>query len=564
MRQAWVLAVLVAAACGAGTDVTQASEAGAVRRNANGPVDSAQRRVARRRCDEPPPAESPSCPPAASRDPGDPPPPPDPPDRSVARVTGRVVDEAGAGVREAKVVVFLGVGWTQEGEESARVRTDVDGRFDIGVAEPTGVVRCLAWGDGRAVAVGAWLALRDGDTADAGTLVCGAAAPIVGRIVLPDGTKTNGRVSVEWTDAFDAESFALVRRCVELDSVYAHYLCGGPQDFTITCLPPGRYRLRAGDDGEPREVTAPDEAVVLPAPSDRGPEAAALEQPVTKFAADDRPRLEIRGSVTRGGHPLTWEMRGRNISGYSGISGTQVSLVAVRDDDAGSRARTETAGDGSFVLAGLTPGLWRLWASTTEGDAGVPEIGTACVSAHAGEDHVTIEIPAPGSRRFRLVLPDGFSTIDDDDCAIFGPAGEDEVAHAFRDGGGLLATSLRPDATYSLTVRVAHGGTWTARARVASFTSGDETLDVRLERGLRLDGRVLRLDGTPVAGTYVFAATEDGGHADAYAGLDGTFALTGLDPGRWTLEATAPGFAKYEAPADAGTTNLRIVMQSDR
>jgi hypothetical protein len=627
MRRASILAVLVLAACGAETETTRiagAADRPAGPRPAAWSIGTVTSRIARARSDSPP-DDAAEWPPPDSRDPDDPPPPP------VSRVTGRVIDTAGAPVPHATVVAFLG-------GEHVEGRADDDGAFDLGVDEPTGVVRCLASGEGRAVAVGKWVALREGEFADAGTIVCGPVARIEGRIVLPDGTKTCGTVSVDWTDAFDEETWALVRRCGPLDPVVAQYTCPGPQDFAISCLPPGRYRLHANDDGAPRTVTAPAADVELPAPPEPGVTTVDVDvrvtefdgMPVTDFTAEvrprgdgqfvegewverdgarvlratydgtagvavevtasdgrtarrgldpgdkgaveirfprvrpDGPRLAIHGRVTSDGRPLTWSRRSGR--GYSSIVGTRVEVFAFRDGDQEPCARAETAHDGSFVLEDLDEGAYCLWAAPDP----VPpwseswSLATARAAANAGDDDVTIDAPVASSRRFRLVLPDGLGTIADHECSIAGPAGERDAVEAELVNGTIVATGLRVDVPYSLSIRVRCGRTWTATSHVAWFVAGDETLEIRVARGLRIEGAVLRADGTPVVGAEVYASTPDGGHADAYAGLDGAFVLTGLDTGRWTLRGCAPGLADDESVADAGATGVRIVMQSER
>ena len=464
-----------------------------------------------------------------------------------ARVVGRVVDKTGEGIFGARLVAFRGV-------ETELAWTCSDGTFDLLIESPTGVVRCLAWGDGHAIAVGEWLELRAGERIDVGTLVCGAAARISGRIVLPDGTKTSGRVSVEWTDAFDAETFALVRRCAELDRVDADYRCSGPQDFTISSLPPGRYRLRAVDGGEPQIVIAPSSDVVLAAPLPE-PETVEPKPPEAQLLG---PRDCIRGSVTSNGSPLTW-VENRILRGN--YTGTRVEIV-VMNRDGSIAGRAGTAGDGSFLVGGLVPGTYEVWA--TEIHSGDPEYASARVVATTGESDVRIEMPGAQSRSFRLVLPDGFSRIDGHQCWISGPAHEIDVASLDLADGVLLASGMREHVPYSLVIRIRSSAVWTAPFRIDWFTEGDESAEIRLSSGLRIEGTVVRGDGSPVVGAYVYAENPDGSHADAYAGLDGAFVLRGLDPGRWTLEATAPGFAKHESQGDPGATGLRIVMQSER
>lgn len=625
MRRAWVLAVVFAAACGAAAGDVARPSGSAVRPRRQTHATVVDHQPGRVRAAAPPAddGESREWPPPASREPPDPPPP------SASRVVGRVVDARGAPAARANVAAFFG-GYTVRFTEANR-----DGAFELS-GEPTGVVRCLAWSYEKSIAVGEWFALRADEAVDVGTLRCGDAAPIEGWIAAPDGSRTYGAVIIEWTDAFDAETWALVRKCAELDRVDVPYLCSGAGGFHVWCLPPGRYRLRAAADGEPQTVTAPSANVALaaspPRRKDVGFQVRVFEHdgtPVTEFEAEagssrqgahveseffpganllrvtyedrsevhvsvtlpdgrtawrdldteeggdfdvtlarpDATHAEIRGIVTLGGRPLAWKYHSPNrYRSYGGYSGTRVYVVAIRSDDRTEAGSTQMSADGSFVLADIEAGTYDVWA-TVDSRSDAPDLAAAHVQVVTGGPDAEIELPVAQSRSFHLVLPDGFGPIDDDDCSISGPDGEHdavEVRLKSRRDGALVANGLRENVPYSLSVRVGSGTAWTATTVVPAFTSGDDVIDLRLSPGLRIEGTVTRNDGSPVVGAYVYAEDEQEGHSDAYASLDGTFVLTGLDPGRWKVETSAPGFAKCQATADAGTTGVRIVMQSER
>jgi hypothetical protein len=626
MRWVLCLVVVLLAACGAADDERTAGIAtpAAARRASSGGADRAVRRACRAPRPSVEPEHSEATPPE-SRDPAEPPP--------GARVTGRVVDADGAPIEYADVVAFLGV-------IHVGGHADIDGRFDLAIEHPTGVVRCLAWARDRAVAVGPWLALRENDTADAGTLCCGVGARIEGRIVKPDDTNTWGCVSVDWTDAFDDETWALVRRCVEFDVAY-YYPYPGHADrgFSFSGLPPGRYRLHAGDLSGAQTVTAPaadvrlvkppsvcvldvdlrvtepdgtpvtdfdvsverdgnarhaecswierDGGRVLHVTIDGGPSVklsvtatdgrsaqtvirAPLDGPVAIVLPrreSGRPLLSIRGTVTDGGRPLTWSRVGSR-SGYPGIDGTRVTVEAFRVDDGSKCRSTDTNGDGSFTIEDVEEGAYRLWAYS-EGafaHADRPTFATTLVAADAGRGDVLIEMSAARSRNFRLVLPDGFARVDDFEASVAGPDGDFDCTDITRTGDSVAAIGLRENVAYSLSMRVRCGVVWSATTRVETFTAGEEPIELRISRGLRIDGVVLRGDGTPVVGAYVYAENAHDGHADAYCGIDGTFALTGLDAGPFTISVSAPGLSTGDSGVAtyAGVRGLRIVLQPTR
>ena len=87
-------------------------------------------------------------------------------------------------------------------------------------------------------------------------------------------------------------------------------------------------------------------------------------------------------------------------------------------------------------------------------------------------------------------------------------------------------------------------------------------VDLAMEPGLRIEGVVVREDGSPVVGAYVYGEQGEDEYSDAYAGADGRFALTGLVAGTWKLSASAPGLSTDEAgvAAVAGQHEIRVVV----
>lgn len=460
MRWIGTLTLAGLAACGASSDDEAArtpAEATAHRAIVTASRGALPRRVPRSHADAPRAAECGEFGfvPDTSREPSDPPPP-------GTWVRGRVADAADAPIPRARVAVFLGVSSVQDD-------TDEDGNFAIDIAYPTGVARCVAWAEDRAVAVGPWLALREGETIDAGTIRLEPGVRIEGRIAAADGSNAYGTVSVDWTDAYDTETWALVRRCAELDRVDVPYLCGGGGGFSIPCLRRGRYRLTVGDGGGSLLVDAPAADVVLAAAPPRAPES---------------------------------------------------------ESDTASSA-----------------------------DTARPDRGDTPVAS-----------PPTGSRTFRVVLPANFDRADDYDARVVGPdeTVDDPEAELVRDE--LRVSQLRENVAYSLALRVRCGDAWTATTRVAAFVAGDDPVEIRIDPGLRISGCVVRDDGTPVVGAYVHAELGGNDCASAYGGLDGTFTLTGLEPGSWAIETSAPGLVPDQAKvtAAAGERGVRIVLRPDR
>ena len=102
--------------------------------------------------------------------------------------------------------------------------------------------------------------------------------------------------------------------------------------------------------------------------------------------------------------------------------------------------------------------------------------------------------------------------------------------------GRFVSFSPVPPGVYDVTFR-AHG--WRP-ARVSGLrVPRDGPVPVlRVDRGAGVEGRVLSLDGKPLAAVSVIIGPERGAQL-ATTGADGTFALTGLEPGE--QPATAQG-----------------------
>jgi hypothetical protein len=545
------------------------------------------------------------------------------PDPTGTWVTGLVESADGAPLAKAFVIAFLG-------SEHTSGETDESGRFAIRVSSPTGSVLCFAWKVDHALVVGPWTALREGERVNAGTLRCGVAAPIEGRIVGLDGEGVHGHVDFVSSSAYDAETWAILRYCTDLvgEESYERPTGSHAAGFWERSMPRGRYVLRAVGGGAPVTVDAPAQDVAVPdspcepwsftarvrilewdgAPAedcaleavptdeqDRISVSYAREADVTAITvgSDDTSRADvvatsadgrsacrrvsscdtdvvelrlprwreselrsIRGTVTFAGRPVTYAAE---------ALGTRVRVSArpVGGDPAAGRADdTTTNSDGTFEIDGLGPGEYELWASPCEVWGNAPELAAARAAATSGGDDVTIEMPPSLARTFRVVVPDGFGPIDDWDVRLASPDGDDDVPEWEHDEDErFVVTRMRADVAYSMTARVHGGGGWTRPIRVGALTAGRETLALRADHGLLIAGRATRADGTPVVAASVWLERDgDDFSHETYSGLDGEFAIGGLEPGAWTLKASAPGlgFRGDGVRVAAGAEGLRV------
>jgi len=101
-----------------------------------------------------------------------------------------------------------------------------------------------------------------------------------------------------------------------------------------------------------------------------------------------------------------------------------------------------------------------------------------------------------------------------------------------------------------------------------------EGIVIRLLRERRIDGRVIRVDGKPTAGTPIHAlpwrehegryGSGERGAIRAFAGETGRFTLSALAPGRYRVTAGLPGMIDISAIATAGDGDVVIEARRGR
>jgi len=195
-----------------------------------------------------------------------------------------------------------------------------------------------------------------------------------------------------------------------------------------------------------------------------------------------------------------------------------------------------TKADGRFVLDGLPAGV-----VTFKVDA----------PGHYFEDPVSVEL-ATGETVLALELPveSGCSVSG----RVLGPSrepipdarvsAEGHPAHAQSDENGRYRVSGLPPGPVALTV-------W-ARGRIGAretldLDPGEEALDLVLETGVTVSGRVVRADGTPVEGCQVRFESDSWDESDQLrtgermdTRADGSFDLVAVGDGSFRLVAFGP------------------------
>ncbi len=214
-----------------------------------------------------------------------------------------------------------------------------------------------------------------------------------------------------------------------------------------------------------------------------------------------------------------------------------------------------TAADGGFALEGVAPGRQFLRVQkdgfiAAETEIDVPTQGELVVELTAGAEiagTVTFSDGAP------LVRGGVSATRSVDDAQHAGGKRRIWYGIGVTDEAGRYTIRSLPEGAFDLSV-----GPWSSQEKFANVDRpgvavGSRGVDFTVERlatGLRLRGRVVGADGTPVARATVNAHPASGkAFGNATTRGDGTFEIEGLDPVAYTVSTSPPAGTRF---ADVG------------
>lgn len=236
----------------------------------------------------------------------------------------------------------------------------------------------------------------------------------------------------------------------------------------------------------------------------------------------------IAGTVSRGGKAIvraSVQLRGP-------------SLAVVTTDHAGA-----------YTFDGLEPGEYQIYAESRRLGAFSPGPTVTLVEGERREN-VNVELSLAGAIAGIIVDQDGvpvagafvrFSLVDGSD---FGEAttAEDGRFHArAMSGGGEYAYEVRPSARSEISYSPALG-TRFSPVRLADGTSTVSDLRIRIRREqLVLAGRVVDVDGRPVAGARVTITPSMYDGQPLVSDANGAFTATGLPAGTYGVAAAFAG-----------------------
>jgi protocatechuate 3,4-dioxygenase beta subunit len=446
-----------------------------------------------------------------------------PPGRSVqkalfaeplARVSGTVVDDARQPVSGARVQAR---GVSSDGRPMMMSRSRMTARMQPGLSGPDGrfLLRVDNESDfqldaakrGLPAAHSTTLHVAAGERKTGVTITIPRGVALTGRVVDHNGKGIAG-AGIAAAESRGGQGPGGVRRMV------ANMLGRGNDDLVRTAAD-GKFTMRLKEGSYDLAVTAPGYAPRTL----RAQQVAANGQPIEITL---EPGVEITGRLTRGGVPL---------------EGVRVFPVG---GDGG--APTETASDGSFRLADLSPGEMML--TFTKPEDFVQLIRPVTAPAR----DVNIDLPAGGRISGHVVDKATHAPVKSFDAGISmsrpGGAGMaiamPPVMHSVTSDDGSFTLENVP--TGNLTVVVTAPGYVAARIAGVTVENGKtvDNLEVPMETGVRVSGHVTGPGGAPVGGAVVRVQPPSGGPRGMRMPMDQTYTTT--DPnGEYTLDNVEPG-----------------------
>ena len=235
--------------------------------------------------------------------------------------------------------------------------------------------------------------------------------------------------------------------------------------------------------------------------------------------------------------------KSRGLTGHiSGVEPEQVAGLMVLARQAGLWREGQVGPDGRYRIDDLGPGSWRVEARL--GSRSVEktvEIGKA-------ETILDLELPALNVRG-RLLGLDGGSRSG----YVHFQSDEGESYSAVASPEGTFALEIRPG-TYTVSASAGQCADGRLERRLTFLASPSEDLELRLEPGPVLRGRILGLPrGVDASQEVGLSISQADGHGQVPLAPDGTYRCAGLDPGEWTVEARL-WTAGLEASAESRIT----------
>ncbi|MEO1085685.1 MAG: carboxypeptidase-like regulatory domain-containing protein, partial [Acidobacteriota bacterium] len=413
-----------------------------------------------------------------------------------AAILGRVVDRGGEPVAGATVFVLEVLGPMPDRARQAlsvrQVTSERDGRFRL--PAPLDVALTLgaeAPGHGPGI-----LEVQPDRQDPAVTLTLGPPRSVGGRLVDADGEPVSGAVVHFSPNKRSAPGWHHPSRRHRTQT-------GDDGRFRFDGLSVDRYRLEGRAEGHPPismqtvEITEDDRDldlgdIRLPAGADLRGRVTGGDAPAANAPAANAPAANafIRAVTSSG-------------TGFGQISHS----ATARSDD-----------DGRFILKGLLPERRYTLEAELDGWRGVPTVATA------EDGPVELLLKRAAVLEGRILDPDGQPISEA--VVILKRNRIGSQASVDADGRYRHETAA---GVYRLEVEAAGFRQW-SRSEVR-LEPGATAIDVRLERGFSVSGRVFDADGTPMVGAQLWAMMGGGSTVSGNTDDDGRFRVDGLAAG---------------------------------
>ena len=244
-------------------------------------------------------------------------------------------------------------------------------------------------------------------------------------------------------------------------------------------------------------------------------------------------------------------IRGRVHRSGRGVANVSVMISGGARRRADMHARTDEKG--TFELNGLAPGTYRLTLFHAE------ELIERKVEVEAPGE-VEVALPPAGLIRARVVDAGTGAPVREFAFQVLPAEGHGRVARGERSEDGTFSVTV-PEGTYRVTAGAA-GYTSSETVEVRVSEREPVSVELRLGRGVTIAGRVTDEAGTPVAGADVMVIGRETdrlrgrssmrvapGHAKSAE--DGSFTITGVDPGEAAVTVRKDGYVPFRKALEA-------------
>jgi protocatechuate 3,4-dioxygenase beta subunit len=349
-------------------------------------------------------------------------------------------------------------------------------------------------------------------------------------------------------DAKSSPLNVIVERGVELAGRVAFADGRAAADMTVTLQPPGGMSRIATTDADGGFIfkNAPHGPVTLEATTSRGSRMSSGKKEVTA------PAMNIVITMPRGG-----SISGRVVDDATRAPVTDFQVSTLHANITAS-ALPVTSNDGSFTINDLAPGPTDLQV-TARGYAPASARGIEVAEGKTTSD-VEVHLERGATIKGRVTTSDGQAV--EGVNVIVDDAGRRSVGvPMLREGtdgnGNYTVDGVTPG---SRTVMFSKTGFAIARKTVDAGGGKESTLDVTLDRGRELRGRVVDESGQPVAMADVRVEQEM--VPPMRTESDGAFVIGGLRDGKFRVTARKVGYVEAHADdADPSGPPLTLTLR---